>query len=46
MKWGEFKKIAEDAGMTDDSKIFFIDIHLPEPNEIGVYKDELGWGIS
>lgn len=36
MTWGEFKKRAEEAGITDDMEIDYIDISNPQTGD--------GWG--
>ena len=33
MTWGEFKKALEDAGVTDDCEIFYIDVHMPDTTD-------------
>jgi len=44
VKWGEFKKLVEEAGAKDEDDIFWIDIHLED--ELCINKDQDGWTIS
>lgn len=48
MKWGDFLKLAEEAGIKDEDKIWFIDITNMDCDEIGFFYDKLhgGWRIS
>lgn len=39
--WGEIKKMAEALGVTDDSKIFYIDIG-PHFEKLYISKDKIG----
>ena len=34
MTWGEFKEAVEEGGVTDEMKIWFIDIHLPDTVDV------------
>lgn len=36
MKWGEFKKIVEKKGVTNDMEIWYIDLSLPEPKHLKI----------
>ena len=44
MKWKDFKKRVEDAGIKDDDELWYIDISFDDPFEIE--EDELGWKIA
>jgi hypothetical protein len=47
MTWGEFKKLAEKAGITDDMEIFYIDTgNYPEEKYISFYPADEKEGIS
>jgi len=37
MNWGEFKKLVEAKGVTDDMEIWYIDVHNPGVKYMGVY---------
>jgi len=45
MKWGEFKKMAEEAGITDDQEIEYIDISYPIEGRVDFFPAGDGGGL-
>lgn len=46
MTWGEFKRLVEEKGLTDDSRIWYIDVSFPEPERVTVTEKDDLWSVE